>query len=254
MIKEVGFDGVMLWWGEDELDGPKNKRVELIHKYNLQIELMHSHVEETEALWYSGNDGDEVLKRYMQCVSDCRENGILTMVMHPTDGGTPPMTDDALSRFTKLFEYAEKMNVNIALENLDRPEYLDYIFTNINSKRAKFCFDSGHENCYAKGANFLSKYSDRLEGVHFHDNTGTKDIHMLPGDGNIKWDQIMKDLSKTPYDGAIILEVYAHKSKIYSKLSPKEFLERAYHKAKRLAALEMPKSYQALDYEMPSIR
>ena len=38
LIKDVGFDGVMVWWGEDELDGPKDKRVELIHRHGLEVE------------------------------------------------------------------------------------------------------------------------------------------------------------------------------------------------------------------------
>lgn len=241
LIKKIGFDGVMLWWGEDELDGPKDKRVELIHRHGLEVELMHSHVEETESLWEFGTDGDDVLKRYMQCVTDCKDNGIKTMVMHPTDGGAPPMTSFALTRFSKLLEHAEKMGVNIAFENLDRPEYLDYIFSNINSKRAKFCFDSGHRNCYSKDVNLLSKYSDRLAGVHFHDNRGTRDIHMLPGDGNINWDKVMDGVSKSVYDGPIVLEVYAHMSEIYSKLTPEEFLVDAYNRAKKLVFLERTK-------------
>jgi sugar phosphate isomerase/epimerase len=58
--------------------------------------------------------------------------------------------------------------------------YIDNIFKNIKSDRLKFCYDSGHENCFTPGADFLAKYGDKLAALHHHDNDGSSDQHLLP--------------------------------------------------------------------------
>lgn len=87
---------------------------------------------------------------------------------------------------------AEQKNVNIALENLRRPEYLQFVFENFQSGRLGFCYDSGHENCYAKGTGLLSLYGDKLMALNLHENDGTDDQHRIPGKGTINWDSIVR--------------------------------------------------------------
>lgn len=105
---------------------------------------------------------------------DCSRHNIPTVVIHLINGDTPPPPIQlGLDRIKYLVELAEQKEVNIALKNLRRLEHLQFVFENIKSGRLGFCYDSGHENCYTKGADLLSLYGNRLMALHLHDNDGT---------------------------------------------------------------------------------
>lgn len=124
--------------------------------------------------------------------------------------------------------------MNIALENLKRPEYLQFVFQKIQSGRLGFCYDSGHENCYSKGTDLLSMYGNKLMALHLHDNDGTGDQHRIPGEGTINWDIVVRKIKKTTYRGAVTLEVTNEFSEMYSDISAQEFLKAANEKIKML--------------------
>ncbi|HBF39639.1 MAG TPA: xylose isomerase, partial [Firmicutes bacterium] len=91
--------------------------------------------------------------------------------------------------------------------NLRRPEYLDFVFSQIPSGWLGFCYDAGHENCYTQGADLLSRYGSKLMALHLHDNDGSGDQHRIPGDGTIDWQALQAGLKRSGYPGAIALEV-----------------------------------------------
>lgn len=139
-----------------------------------------------------------------------------------------------LDRIKYLVELAEQKKVNIALENLRRPDYLQFVFENIQSDRLGFCYDSGHENCFTKGTDLLSLYGNKLMALHLHDNDGTDDQHRIPGEGTINWDSIVRKIKSTTYRGSVSLEVTNEFSKLYSEFSAQEFLKVANEKIKML--------------------
>ena len=46
--------------------------------------------------------------------------------------------------------------------------------------------------------------------IHAHDNNGTNDDHLPPGDGKINWDEFLRDLVEFRFRGAFILELAGH--------------------------------------------
>ena len=94
----------------------------------------------------------------------------------------------------KLTELAERLNVNVAIENMSRPELIEHIFEKIKSNRLGFCFDSGHCNLFTPEFDLLDLYGDSLMALHLHDNDGKEDWHTLPFSGIIQWDIISKNL------------------------------------------------------------
>ena len=60
------------------------------------------------------------------------------------------------------------------------------------------------------------------------------DSHLLPFDGNIDFDEVMRDLAKSGYQGSLMLEVF---SGIYPNMTTDEFMKTAYDRAKRLLKL-----------------
>lgn len=227
LIKEAGFDDVFLWWGDEyaEVDGDKNLLPEMARAAGLEVENVHAPFDKTNCIWTESVNAEDIVKRYAQCIIDCARHSIPAVVIHLTSGNTPPpLSLLGLDRIKYLVELAEQKGVNIALENLRRPEYLQFVFSNIQSDRLGFCYDSGHENCYSKGADLLGAYGNKLMALHLNDNDGTDDQHRIPGEGTINWDSVARKIKSTGYQGPITLEVTNEFSMQYSGIFAQEFL------------------------------
>ena len=238
LIKEAGFQSVMTWWGDEHKDtnaGPKESQPEIIRKAGLQLENTHFTFSGVNNLLEDTLDGQEILNIYCSYIDDCKNFGISTAVMHVTDGENPPPYNQlGLDRFKYLIEKAEKNNIIIALENVRKPEYLDYIFENIESNSLRFCYDSGHENCFTQGIDFLAKYGEKLAALHLHDNDGTYDQHLFPFKGTVNWKNIMTQLKKLEYKGSLAFEFDAQYIDVSKEYTAIKYLSDGINSARRL--------------------
>ncbi|MCL1952154.1 MAG: sugar phosphate isomerase/epimerase [Oscillospiraceae bacterium] len=212
LIKAAGFSGVMLLW-TGAFDRDYKAFPEYARAAGLAVENAHSPYWGYNDLWVAGPKGQKFMKEMLECVQACADYGIPTLVMHPEQkNGTkisrPPLDFTVgIERLKRVVDAAERLHVNIAMENMCRPEYLDRIFSSIDSKRLGFCFDSGHWNVFMPEADLLGLYGDKLMALHLHDNDGKEDWHALPFSGNIDWGGIIAKLKALPYGGAAALEV-----------------------------------------------
>ena len=231
LIKQTGFESTSMGWCDMNY-ADFRYHPELARKAGLFVENIHVPFTAANDLWLDNLAGNALLDIYLQYVQDCADFELPTMVMHLSSGDEPPPFNEiGLDRIKRIVEKAEQKNVNIALENLRKTEYLAYALGNINSARLGFCYDSGHHHCWSPHDDLLSKYGHRLMALHLHDNDGKKDQHHLPFDGTMDWDMTMKKLAKTDYKGAISLEVGNFG---YEDLTAEAFLLVAYDRAKRL--------------------
>ena len=242
LIKDAGFKSVMIWWGENTKENEDDQKAqpEIIRKYNLKIENAHFSFAGIDSIWNDSPDGDYLLKKYISYIDDCKTYGIPAAVMHVTGSDNPlPYNNLGLDRFKKLVEKAGKNDIAIALENVWRPDYLDYLFNNIKSDYLKFCYDSGHENCFTKDFDYLSKYGGRLAALHLHDNDGKSDQHDLPFSGTVDWKRIMKKLGEINYKGPLSLEINAKYSGELNEYTAEAYLLEAKKRADRLMEFEV---------------
>ena len=240
LIKGAGFRYVMTWWGDEyrEEHGPKELEPDIIRNCGLILENTHLSFAGANAIWEDNSDGQEIFNKYFSYINDCRTYGIPKAIMHVSSGNNPPpFGQTGLDRFKRLTELAEKNNVIIALENLRKPEYLDFIFSNIESDKLKFCYDSGHGHCFTPGTNVLEKFGDKLTALHLHDNDGGSDQHVLPFDGTINWKQVMTQLDELGYDGPLSLEIDAQYIDVSKKFTAQEYLAEAMNRVRRLMSL-----------------
>jgi len=236
-IKNAGFDSVMIWWddGKFDFEGEKFTYRLLADKHDLYICNAHLPYDNCNNLWAETSIGDEYAELLCNQITECGEYEIPTAVIHVTKGLTPPPYNKAsIERLKKIADTAEKHNVNLAFENLRFIEYLDFIFENIKSPKVRFCYDSGHNNCYMPEVDVLDKYKDKLIALHLDDNMCDDDTHMLPFDGTVNWERTVKTLKDIKYEGVISLEVKQYGCGKYNELSQEAYLAQAFERAVRI--------------------
>lgn len=239
LIKEAGFDGVLIWWSDgfgrdcfgryDYRNGPQIAR-----EVGLFIENIHTPIQNENNLWLDNLEGEAAAECYLQCVADCAEFEIPTMVVH-LPGEDNPYNELGLDRIKRIADKAEQLDVNVAMENLWNFSNLAYVLEQVDSLRIGFCYDSGHHYRHYSEKDLLSMYGSRLMALHLHDNNGSYAQHGLPLDGTIDWSTTMKKIAETNYSGPIAIEAMNWD---YEDLSAQEFLHRAFERAQRLEALK----------------
>jgi len=239
LIRQAGFEGVLLWW--DFADGGEDyrKQPELARREGLWVENIHTPFGHVQDIWEDNAAGQALFDYYMTCVGDCAAFGIPTMVMHAHKRGIPPPADLrlGLGRFNRIVDRAEQKGVDVAMENQRSPTQMKlaaWLLEEIGSPRFGFCLDSGHHNAREEDVDMLARFGHRLMALHLHDNDATDDQHLLPFDGTTDWAKQMRAIAATGYKGPTTLEVV---NEGYGEKSPAEFLAIAYERAKRLEQL-----------------
>jgi len=238
-IKEAGFDGVLLWWSSDFGRGEDYKEgVQLARDAGLIVENIHTPILQQDNFFLNNLDGESSFECYIQCIKDCAELEISTMVVHLPDNKYP-LNEIGMERVKRMIVQAEDSDVNIAMENLRNLQNVMAVLDNTFSPKLGFCYDCCHHANYSAEYDLLEKYGHRLMAVHLHDNGGKMNQHQLPFDGNINWETVMKKLAGTGYQGAIALEPMNWG---YEDIGIEEFLKRAHEKVVKLGEL--------MNYEM----
>lgn len=204
LILKYRFNGVFLFWDKHFL--PTVKKIRATH---LDIETVHLPFDGCNELWLEGIKGDGYVERMTSAIKEVASAGIPTVVFHiSSSDNPPPYNRTGIERLEKILAICEQYQINLALENLRRLDYLDYVYSSLQSQYLKFCFDSGHANAFTKNIdNFpWEKYQDKLICVHLHDNNGLLDQHLIPFTGNINWKLLARKFKKIGYSGPLTSE------------------------------------------------
>jgi len=175
-----------------------------------------------------------MLKDHVRAMAISAEFGAKTYTMHvgayhhctkhiPVQDLRP----NAIASLEHLLPYAEKLGIVIAVENSFEPtnsakEVYDLVKQFDSSPAIGVCYDTGHahfmapypwkkrekyasyqnnswwENGIIEEANALETLQDYVVTTHIHDNTGYSDLHSMPFDGTIDWDELMPKLFNCP--------------------------------------------------------
>ena len=232
VIKSAGFTGVILLW-TDQFHSDYKDFPHYAMEAGLYVENAHAPYIEANTLWEDNLIGHEYAKKLITCIVDCNTYGIPTLVIHPTNGKTPlPVSNIGIDRLKRIIDKAESLNINIALENMESPQYIEYIFSKVQSNRLGFCFDSRHHNLYSPDLDLLSLYGDKLMALHLNDNDNEKDRNALRFSGNIHWDNLSEKLKAVDYKGTVAFET--RNTGFEHIKSADEFLSIAIKKAKAI--------------------
>lgn len=189
MIKNAGFDGIMLWW-EDEIGDWPISRFEMVRRANeAELTVFNIHMSGTDdnAIWSTDNYiREKHLKPICKTIEEIADLGYTNLVLHLCErGDVPDPALPLLHSIEAILPYAESNHVTLSLENTWRADYLEYVWQAFPGvKELGFCFDTSHANLKDQFY-LIEKYGSRLSALHISDNDGNADRHRLPFDGKI---------------------------------------------------------------------
>jgi len=252
LIKQAGFDGFFMCWGED---GQVDSCAALAKELGLIFQSIHAPFTKAADMWGDDEEKGEIaLNELLACLADCVKYEVPIMVVHAFIGfedHTP--TQIGLERFGKLVKAAEQTNVKLAFENTEGEEYLAALMNEFkDSASVGFCWDTGHEMCYNWSKDMLALYGDRLIATHINDNLGIRDyngkifwhddLHLLPFDGIADWDDICARLDRCNYTDILTFELNTlskpnrHENDKYTQMPIEQYIAECFNRACRVAA------------------
>lgn len=210
----------------------------------LECEFIHAPFKEINSMWYKTDEHPNVYIRAAETIDTAAALQIPTVIIHTTSGWNPPeINDKGLHRFDLLVERAAKRGVTLAFENLRKVGIVSYMLDRYrNFNNVSFCYDVGHEFCYTNGVDWIGIAKRKINCTHIHDNLGQTenpeihdDMHLLPFDGKIDYENMIKRLDAYSYYGSLMLEVFNNSKEEYAKMSAEEFIGTAYERLKKIA-------------------
>jgi len=196
MIKEAGFDCVIANADKrfNNQNGPFRKQIKMFKKVGLKLSSLHMRYSDPELKYFFENHkiGDKLEKNIIKDLKVAKKYGFTCVVVHLKE----ELTQVGIDRLKRILKVCEKLDVPLAIENIDYQALFVELFETIDNKYLRFCYDSGHNNFFDSYFDYLEKYKEKLICLHLHDNDGTDDQHTLNRFGSIDWDEIAKKLAK----------------------------------------------------------
>ena len=104
----------------------------MARQLGLEIDYIHAPCDNPNDLWLDGINGDHYLNTLFSCVDDCNRHCVPTAVIHITRLSLKPIIAQiGMERLKRLVDFAERKQVNLAIENLNTINHLDYIYAKI---------------------------------------------------------------------------------------------------------------------------
>ena len=163
------------------------------------------------------------MKRLKQSLASANELDAKLWVFHP--GARTGITQfypgsewkQNTQSIQELYAEAEKLGVNIALENLPAkywflmksPEDFNKFYKETNLPIG-IVLDLGHANLEGQIQPFFNQLADKIIHIHASDNCGDDDSHLGVGYGKIDYDWFAETLQKLGYDRAVVIESFEH--------------------------------------------
>ena len=235
-IKKAGFNNVFVQWYNKDWSPSQEEQLKIIKEKELNIIFAHLGYKGINNIWLEGEDGDNLVSAYKEDIRICKENGIPMVVMHLTSKHEAPTYGKiGLNRIKEIVDYAKELDVKVAFENTKIKGYLDYVISNIDNGNVGICLDSGHYHVHFDDELNWDLFKNRIFAVHIHDNDKSDDLHLLPFDGTLDWEDFISKLDNANYEGPITMELCYRND--YLNMSVDEFYKKGYEVGTKLSSL-----------------
>jgi sugar phosphate isomerase/epimerase len=146
--------------------------------------------------------------------------GAKYFVLHPGPERTELPDTERLARLANAARVLEdaychchSIGIKLVLENMlphlfaGRTDNLLWLLETLHKSDFGICLDTGHAFLGRDLTDTARRFSTRLTMIHASDNHGDWDEHLPPGDGDILWPALLRQLRHLGFHGALILEV-----------------------------------------------
>lgn len=183
--------------------------------------FVQSHSPNTNNLGDRADSYDDAVFKTVRAVEICGILGIPNIVVHA--GWSSKIRDkedwfrENKKFFSEIFPVMEKHGVNVLCENStvrnmgdmyylisgnDMREFCEYV----DHPLFHACWDTGHANCEGNQYEEILSLGKELFAVHFNDNRGSGDEHIIPFMGTMNVDEVMTALLDIGFKGPLTFE------------------------------------------------
>lgn len=143
------------------------------------------------------------------------------VVLHPGPEreGRPPENEflihmhHASASLNRVASRCCELGIKLLLENM-LPHLLFghvrdmlYLLGEISTCNVGACLDTGHAHLAGEMNMVIQKLSGHLNLIHVNDNRGDRDAHLAPGEGDIDWPSVVRELRRNSFHGVLVLEL-----------------------------------------------
>ncbi len=127
--------------------------------------------------------------------------------------------ENAAGVLNRTFLRCKQLGVGLVLENqlphlfAGRTRDLLWILGALDTCEVGICLDTGHAHLGENLPAVVHKLSGHLWMVHASDNHRHRDDHLPPGDGAIRWADLLAHLEELHFNGTFILEIHGNADK-----------------------------------------
>ena len=176
-------------------------------------------------------------EKIVESLHTCHLLGVKYAVTHPCkvhhfakDGDYDGLFNYNVEYFKRLRPYLEEYGICLAIENAgkysvsEKPESFCKTLDELGNDKYVACVDTGHFNFSGVlPQDGIRAMGSRVKCLHVHDNDGTKDMHIIPSQGNIDWEETMKALADIGYEGNLSFEAAGFYKKFPEPLNKTAF-------------------------------
>lgn len=186
----------------------------------LGMTFVQAHSQGGNALRDDPTHVDFLVDATIRSIEICHELGIQNTVVHPgyaKEIGKEEWFERNRRFFQKLFPAMEALGVNVLTENSTAANMKNKYFANSGKDMLEFlrfvdhpqlhaCWDTGHANCEGAQYEDILTLGNELYAIHYNDNHGAKDEHLLPYLGTLNHDEVINALVDVGFRGYFTLE------------------------------------------------
>jgi sugar phosphate isomerase/epimerase len=156
-------------------------------------------------------DAMDEIKRALEAAEHVPFRHMVVHLGERNDGWSQRTLEYAETALEHLGAFARPLGVRLLVENLlsepTTPEHLVTILEMGHLDNVGVCLDLGHAHITVGIPEAFTVLGKRIASMHVHDNHGTKDEHLWPGDGTIQWPAVADAIRALPTPPAAVLEI-----------------------------------------------
>lgn len=127
----------------------------------------------------------------------------------------------------ELADIGQSLKATFLIENLPNIAPFGHDVTDLaqiireaNSPHIRMCFDTGHAHITSNIYQSLQDAADVIDYLHIHDNDGSIDTHLMPGEGTIDWPKLSQIIKSHISNIPSMLELFYSPTDLAPRITP----------------------------------